>query len=328
MDPRGGCQGSGIPILRSAVRTTQPTMRREVLEGLSRPRKRLPSKYFYDERGSELFEQITRREEYYLTRTEKSLLEKHGEEMARHIGARAALVELGSGSSRKTRLLLDRLRNLKAYVPVDISREYLQTIGRELRREYPGLAVRPVCADYTRAFELPELPENTVGISVFFPGSTIGNYAPGRARKVLARIHELLDTGKLLLIGVDMKKDREILEKAYNDAGGVTAAFNKNMLLHLNRELDGDFNPSLFEHLAFYNESEGRVEMHLVSREPQQVRIAGRSFRLEEGESIHTENSYKYSLREFQNLAGDCFDPVETWTDPNNWFSLHLLRAR
>ncbi|MDZ7771745.1 MAG: L-histidine N(alpha)-methyltransferase [Balneolaceae bacterium] len=302
------------------------TMRREVIEGLSRPQKRLPSKYFYDERGSELFEHITRLEEYYLTRTEWSILEDHGGDMARRIGARAALVELGSGSSRKTRLLLDRLPDLQAYVPVDISSDYLRKVSRELRREYPGLSVRPVCADYTTHFELPDLPGETERLAFFFPGSTIGNYKPTRAQAILARIAGLMKAGGLLLIGVDLKKDPRVLEAAYNDRKGVTSAFNRNILRHLNRELEGNFNPSGFEHLAFYNPEKGRIEMHLVSRKRQKVQVAGRTFELEEGETIHTENSHKYTLEEFRRLVKDRFHIEKVWTDRRDWFSLQLLK--
>lgn len=312
-----------------------PTMREEVAEGMRRTQKTLPSKYFYDERGSKLFEQITLLEEYYLTRTEIGIMERHISEIARLLGRSSVLVELGSGSSRKTRLLLDHLEEIAAYVPVDISREYLSAVARELRDDYPQLDVRPVCADYTRPFSLPELEQSRNGLKqpgsgcqIFYPGSTIGNFRPPEARRFLARLARNLHPLKGMLVGVDLKKEKEILEAAYNDARGVTAAFNKNILHHINRELEADFRPEYFRHEAFYNEREGRVEMHLVSLEKQEIAIGHERFVLAKGESIHTENSYKYTPGEFRELASPHFTVERVWTDDDHYFSIQYLRYR
>lgn len=302
-------------------------MLEDILHGLRQPQKQLPSKYFYDERGSELFEQITRLEEYYPTRTEKNILERNIDDIANCIGPETMLVELGSGSSKKTRLLIDRL-SLKAYVPVDISEQYLLKVVSQLRRDYPTISIIPVFADYTSHFELPEVKGDYRKQVIFFPGSTIGNFRPNRARSFLQNIASLVEKDSGMLIGVDLKKDKAILEAAYNDARGVTGEFNKNLLARLNRELDANFDIDLFEHHACYNEEEGRIEMYLVSSTHQKVSVGGEDVHFRKGESIHTENSYKYSLQDFKTLVSNWYSVDKVWTDENNYFSLQYLTRK
>jgi dimethylhistidine N-methyltransferase len=296
----------------------------EVLEGLSAKQKRLPSKYFYDREGSRLFEEICDLPEYYPTRTEISILETHADAIASHLEPDALLIEYGSGSSRKTRILLDSLNDLAGYVPVDISRAALEGAARGLSDEYPGLVLRPVCADYMTLNTLPSLPFAQVGKRVlFFPGSTIGNLHPGEALDLLTTMRSLAGPGSALIIGVDLRKDINVLERAYNDRQGVTAAFNLNMLRHVNEELDADIPLDAFRHHAFFNTSRSRIEMHLVAMRPVLAQVAGHAVRFEEGESIHTENSYKYSMEEFAGLlkaAG--FGASVGWTDPRKFFSV------
>lgn len=300
-------------------------MLQEVLEGLQEQQKRLPSKYFYDERGSELFEQITHLEEYYPTRTEKKIMHQHIGEITGCIGNNSVIVELGSGSSQKTRLLLDHLPRISAYVPVDISEEYLQKVVASLRSEYPKLTIKPVCADYTHSFDIPNLDQPFDYYVIFYPGSTIGNFKPQRAKDFLGTVARLLVPGGGLLIGVDLKKDVRILEDAYNDKKGITAAFNKNILVRLNRELGADFDIDNFRHEATYNSELGRIEMHLFSETEQQVHLNGTTIQLHEGESIHTENSYKYTLKEFEALVSDWFEVKNVWTDKDQLFSIQYL---
>ncbi|MEX1063144.1 MAG: L-histidine N(alpha)-methyltransferase, partial [Balneolaceae bacterium] len=242
------------------------SMLNEIQEGLRQPGKSLPSKFFYDEHGSRLFEQITRLREYYLTRTEKKIMNDHINEIAGCIGSNSVFIELGSGSSRKTRLLLDHLPNLAAYVPVEISERYLTEVVQDLKGEYPDLLIKPVCADYTNPFQVPAIKTPHIYYTLFYPGSTIGNFRPEQAQHFLETVSRILNPGGGMLIGVDLKKDRSVLEAAYNDNKGVTAEFNKNILHRLNRELGADFNPDQFRHQAVYNEEEGRIEMHLISR--------------------------------------------------------------
>ncbi len=302
--------------------------RADVLAGLALPQKRIPSKYFYDARGSRLFDRICDLDEYYPTRTEMAILRERAGEIAGLIGPRGFLIELGSGSSTKVRIILDALEQPAAYIPVDISRDHLLESARALAADYPGLPVRPVCADYTAAFELPEASDEHSRIG-FFPGSTIGNFPPAEAGAFLARTAGTLGHGSALVIGVDLKKDRARLEPAYNDSEGVTAAFNLNLLARINRELDGSFDLSGFRHEARYEAAKGRVEMHLVSRRAQMVRVAGRAFAFRAGESIHTEDSCKYSVDEFVALASaNGWHAERSWTDPEELFSVHFLRAR
>ena len=299
----------------------------DVLEGLTRSAKTLPCKYFYDARGSALFDRICTLPEYYPTRTELAILRRHAGAMAAAIGPRCLLVEYGSGSSTKTRLLLDRLADPAAYVPVDISREHLLQSAAALAAHYPRLRVIPVCADFTRPFALPDVPDAARAVG-YFPGSTIGNFAPADARKFLADVAEQCGPGGALLIGVDLTKPRSVLEPAYDDARGVTAEFNRNLLRRANRELGADFDLAAFDHRAFWNASLGRVEMHLVSRRDQVVRIAGQAIPFAKGESIHTENSHKYELAGFAALAAAAGFTVErVWTDDAELFSVQLLRV-
>ena len=300
----------------------------EALEGLTATPKRISPKFFYDKRGSELFDRITRLPEYYPTRTETGILERRAPEIADRLGDDCLLIEYGSGSSRKIRVLLDALRGRRVrYVAIDISKQHLLESAEALAEAYPETAVSAVCADYTQPIELPA--ETLAGVQrrvVFFPGSTIGNFAPGQARAFLRRTAELAGPGGGLLIGVDLKKDKAVLDAAYDDAEGVTAEFNLNLLRRMNRELSADFDIEAFAHRAFYNAEAGRIEMHLVSLRDQTVRVDGREIRFQTGETIHTESSYKFAVEEFQALAAECgFRPETVWTDENGLFSVHCM---
>ena len=302
--------------------------RGQVLRGLSQSRKQLPCKFFYDRIGSQLFDRICDLPEYYLTRTELSILQSHVGEMAGMVGERCLLVEYGSGSSLKTRLLLEHLRDPQGYVPLDISREHLMDAAAQLSSLFPNLRILPVCADYTRPFELPHC-DGAARTAVYFPGSTIGNFDPHEARSCLRSAAERCGPGGGLLIGVDLKKDPAILHAAYNDAAGVTAAFNLNLLARINRELDGNFDLDRFAHYAFYNPRLGRVEMHLVSRADQTVSVANHLFSFREGETIFTESSYKYTPDEFRSLATASGWAVEkVWIDGSRAFSVQYLTVR
>jgi dimethylhistidine N-methyltransferase len=298
----------------------------DVIAGLSRPRKALPPKYFYDERGSRLFEAICETPEYYPTRSETALMITYVREMARRLGPDCAVIEFGSGSGRKTRILVDALDPV-AYVPIDIAREQLHETAAAFASAFPRLAVHAVCADYSRPLVLPELAAFGARRRViYFPGSTIGNLTVAEAAAFLANARSLAGAGGAMLVGVDLKKDAVRLNAAYNDAAGTTAAFNLNLLRRINRELDAGFDLSAFRHHAFYHAARSRIEMHLVSLKNQNVRIGARAFRFRGGESIHTENSCKYSMDEFRRLAaGAGFDPVACWTDPERLFAVHCL---
>jgi len=301
--------------------------RDDVFTGLSKPQKELPCKYFYDARGSELFNAICEVDEYYPTRTETALLETHGAEIADLIGAGVCLIEYGCGSLVKTRILLDALKHPNVFVPIDISEEHLIQSARELASDYEGLDVRPLVADFTKPVTLPEKVLSGGARRVgFFPGSTIGNFDHGAAKMFLKTIADTLGSGGALLIGVDLKKDAATLNRAYDDAAGVTAAFNLNILCRINRELDGGFDLDEFSHEARYVAERGRVEMHLASEKEQTVEILGRGFRFRKGETIHTENSYKYTVDEFSDLAGSVgLIKAKTWTDDSDLFSIHFL---
>ena len=303
------------------------SFRDDVFEGLSREQKELPCKYFYDDRGSELFNTICGLDEYYPTRTETALLQAHGREMAALIGPGVCLIEFGCGSLLKTRLLLDALRSPAAFVPIDISADHLLQSAAALAADYPNLEVLPVVADFTRPVKLPDkarkASENRIG---FFPGSTIGNFDHAGAADFLATVADMVGGGGALLIGVDLKKDEDILVRAYDDAQGVTAAFNRNVLERINRELGGCFDIETFRHRALYNGAEGRIEMHLVSEKDQTVTVHDRDFTFTEGETIHTEDSYKYHVEEFSSIAaGAGFRSARTWVDGDGLFSLHYL---
>jgi dimethylhistidine N-methyltransferase len=276
---------------------------RDVLSGLRATPKRLSCKYFYDRRGSELFDRICQLDEYYLTRAELALMDQFAPEMGAQIGARVMLVEYGSGSSVKTRYLLDGLPDPVAYVPVDISGDHLQQTAQELARDYPRVEILPVCADFTQDFALPRSRRTASHAAVYFPGSTIGNFMPEEAAALLRRITQKCGTGGGLLIGIDLKKDVATIEAAYNDRLGVTAEFNLNLLRRINRELGADLNVDQFFHQARYNAELGRVEMHLISRQAQLVTLGGESVEFERGETICTEYSHKYTVDEFAAVA-------------------------
>jgi dimethylhistidine N-methyltransferase len=305
----------------------EESFRDAVLAGLGREPKTLPCKFFYDEKGSALFEEICEVPEYYLTRTEIGILDEYAGEIADNIGPHARLIELGSGASRKVRILLAALESPAAYVPVDISREWLREAAAQLADDFPKLPVIAVCADYTRSFQLPPMPGPAGKRVGFFPGSTIGNFEPEAVVRFLRNCAELLGPGGEMLIGADLKKEPEILEAAYNDRAGINAAFNLNLLERINRELGGDLDVDRFEHLALYNEEQGRMELYVRSTAEQSATISGRRFNFAAGERIHTENSYKYAIDEFHALARRAgFAPVHTWTDQHDLFSVHYFR--
>ena len=302
------------------------TFARDAVGDLSQHPKRLSPKYFYDSAGSELFEAITRLPEYYPTRTELGILRARISEIAAIIPKRAALVEFGAGASTKVRLLLQKC-TIGAYVPVDISGDFLNAQAEGLRKDFPKLAIHPVAADFTELFELPAAIAGMPKVG-FFPGSTIGNFEPHEACSFLRSAREILGKGALMVIGADLEKDERVLYDAYNDAAGVTARFNLNLLVRINRELGGNFDISAFTHRAIYNRERYRIEMHLISKKPQTVRLLGTSFSFRPGESIHTESSYKYSVDRFAALARSTGWKVrESWTDRAKMFSVHALLA-
>jgi dimethylhistidine N-methyltransferase len=295
----------------------------DVLAGLARPRKTLPPKYFYDARGCALFEKICELPEYYPTRTELAIMREHAGAMAKFLGPGCQLIEFGSGSSTKTRILIERLQP-PLYLPVDIADGAMRAAAAGLARAFPWLNITGVCADYTRPLTLPEF----VGVpirrkAVYFPGSTIGNFTPHEAIGFLQLVRRIAGTGGALLIGVDLKKDKQVLDAAYDDAAGVTAAFNLNLLARINRELGGDFQLRRFRHKAFYDEDKGWIEMHLESLASQIVHVGGERFRFGAGETIHTEISCKYGIEEFQALAQRAgFAAEQIWTDAAKLFSV------
>jgi L-histidine Nalpha-methyltransferase len=314
-----------VEVFKPAARQ----FRADVLRGLGAPKKELPCKYFYDKVGSELFEQITELEEYYPTRTELGIMERHASEMAGLLGQRCLLIEYGSGSSLKIRLLFDQLRELAGYVPIDVSGEYLHRSARALGEEYPDIEVLPLCADFTRQLAPPTCRKAAARRVVYFPGSTLGNFTPEAALALLRQTAILCGREGGLLLGIDLQKDPRVMEAAYNDRRGVTAAFNRNILVRINRELGADFDIEQFAHRAFYNAAQKRIEMHLVSRRDQVVRVGGAPFVFVKGESIHTENSYKYSLPDLADLAWASGFAVErVWTDERQYFSVAYLTLR
>lgn len=315
----------GVP--RIVARPDTRPVREEVLRGLHSEPKTLPPKLFYDEAGAALFEQICELPEYYLTRAELEILRARSGEIAELAGPRVALLEYGSGAGVKIRLLLDALESPAAYVPVDISREQLGRVSRELAAEYPGVAIRPLNADYTLPLAVPLLPEGSRRVA-FFPGSTIGNFHPMEAAIFLGRVRRAVGKGGALILGVDRRKRAATLNAAYDDSAGVTAAFNLNILSRLNRDLHAHFDPNTFEHRAFFNSRASRVEMHLVSRIEQIVKVAGEPIHFEKGESIWTESSYKYDrarLEELIETAG--FRLRKLWTNSKRQFWVAYLEA-
>lgn len=308
-----------------------PSFERDVMLGLTLRQKAIPSTWLYDHRGSELFEQITRLEAYYPSRSETRILDRCAGEIAAVVGPRAIVIELGSGSSRKTRRLLGALDAPQAYLPIDISAQFLAESTAELPTLYAGLRVLPIVADFTRIDSLPELAllEHDADRGrhvVFFPGSTIGNFTPDEAVALLTRIRQAVGPDALLIVGADTTHDPAVLIPAYDDGEGVTAAFNKNLLLRINRELGADFSPSAFRHEARFDAARQRVEMHLVSEYTQRVTVCGHAFQFAMGESIHTENSYKYSLLKFQHLAARAgWTHRQLWMDGQSQFAIHVL---
>lgn len=298
----------------------------EFVAGLRRRPRMVPCKFFYDERGSRLFERICELPEYYPTRTEIGILERNAFALSSFCGPRCRLVELGSGSSRKTRILLDHLVAPAGYIPIDISRSSLDEAAARLALEYPWLEILPVCADYGQRIELPAPKSDRRRTTIFFPGSTIGNFEPVQATVFLEHIGTWCRSGDRMLIGVDLEKPRAVLEAAYNDAQGVTAAFNLNLLARANAELGADFDASAFCHRATYHEREGRIEMHLVSKRDQVVHIAGETFAFGRNEAILTEFSYKYRPADFSTVAAAAgWQMVDRWSDPKQWFSIFAL---
>jgi L-histidine Nalpha-methyltransferase len=316
-------------VLRYSARyeaAASDTFADHVINGLGDDPKWLSAKYFYDVAGSDMFEQITELPEYYPTRTELKILRDHAGAISSFIPLAAALIEFGAGSSRKARILLDASPQIAAYVPVDISAEFLAQEAAAVRRDVPQVAVLPVAADFTRDFDLPAQIRNRPRVG-FFPGSTIGNFEPEDATEFLRQAARILGPGATMIVGVDRIKDAAVLNAAYDDVAGVTARFNLNVLRRMNRELGGDFDLASFRHRAFYNAEAHRIEMHLESLRAQTVRVAGRNFAFAKGETIHTENSYKYTVESFRALARDAgWRPAATWTDAKDWFAVHVLK--
>ena len=295
----------------------------EIVAGLLQDEKMISPKYFYDERGSQLFDQITTLPEYYPTETELGIMRESIAQIATLIGPQASLIEYGSGSSLKTRVLLEHLNDQAVYVPVDISEEHLLESARQIRSEFPDLEVLPVVADFTKRFQLPDPTVMPLRNIVYFPGSTIGNFTHAAACELLKVMYHEAGENGAMLIGVDLQKDPSVIERAYNDSAGVTAKFNLNMLRHLNREFGSDFDLDSWEHDAHYNQSEGRVEIRLVNAKQQTVNINGNSIVVEQGEGILTEYSHKYTLQGFAEMAqGAGFKVKRVWTDPNTHFSV------
>ncbi len=330
MTPAGAARPA--PQASSAIRESelgqQAEFRQAVLNGLSGRPRTLPCKYFYDAAGSALFERICHLPEYYVTRVELAIMRARITEMAAALGRGVLLIELGSGNSFKTRLLLAHLDNLAAYVPVDIDSDMLERTAADLAERYPKTRILPLQADFSSEFSLPEgLPETGRRV-IYFPGSTLGNFEPKAAESLLARMARLAGPGGALLIGIDLRKDPAILEAAYNDRDGVTAEFNLNLLRRIRDELGGELDLGGFRHFALYNRSLGRIEMHLRSVKAQVIRLDGRVFHFDEGETIHTENSYKFDPDEFAALAGRSGFRRETeWTDERRRFAVQLYRV-
>ena len=301
----------------------------EIVAGLSLPQKMISPKYFYDERGSKLFEQICELPEYYLTRTEIGIMESCMNEIAHAVGRHVSVIEYGIGSGLKTRMLLENLDDPVAFIPIDISAEHLAESCRDLATRFPQIEILPVAADFTRPVPIPVPVRTPARKLVYFPGSTIGNFEPEAALELLNVMHQEAGPGGALLIGADLKKDQQIIENAYNDSEGVTAEFNLNVLRHLNREYGSDFDLDAFSHSAIYNESSGRIEIYLISHCNQEVTLGGHRFSFTEGEKIITEYCHKFSLegfRELASLAG--FRHVNTWLDAKRWFSIQLYERK
>jgi dimethylhistidine N-methyltransferase len=318
-----------VALARSIPIQAENPFAEDVLAGLQAPRKHLLAKYFYDAEGSRLFEEITRLPEYYPTRTEMKLLRDYGSEIGNLIPEGAALVEFGSGSTKKARLLLKAAPKLAAYVPVDICGEMIESEAADLRRDRPQLPVLPVVADICKPFALPDVARNAPARVGFFPGSTIGNFEAHEAAHFLRNAAKILGPDSTLIVGADLIKAPEVLNAAYNDKQRVTAKFNKNLLVRINRELGANFKLECFEHHAFYNRERNRIEMHLAAMKRQKVRILGETIDFRAGETIHTENSYKYSVESLNALAGGVgWMPIKAWTDARKYFVIAAFKLQ
>lgn len=307
------------------LRPSLPDIHTEVVEGLSSQPKYLSPKYFYNRRGSELFEQICHLPEYYLTRTEISIMNNHRSSIAAEVGPDTCLIEYGSGNSQKVRILLESCKPV-SYIPIDISRDHLKASAARISQDYPQLAVYAVCADYSQPLSIPNTLKDLRRVA-FFPGSSIGNFSPCEARAFLVQVRRVIGNNGALVVGVDTKKPAALINAAYNDQRGLTKQFNLNLLAHLNQRIRADFDLEAFEHRAQYKEEHGRVELHLVSTKSQTVQMGNHAFELAKGEPIHTENSYKYSFSEFSSLAGEAgLRCAKRWTDPRELFMVLLLR--
>jgi dimethylhistidine N-methyltransferase len=311
---------------RRPAQLARSAFHEDVVAGLSLPQKALPPKYFYDAAGSRLFERICRVPEYYPTRAELALTRRHLPDIARFAGRGSALIEYGAGEGLKTRILIRGVRP-SVYLPIDISEDALYRAAKRLQREFPKLSIVAMKGDFSRPLDIPAFSRRERRL-VYFPGSTIGNLTPDEAHAFLGMTRGQVGRSGAMLVGVDLKKDPALLHAAYNDSRGITAAFNLNLLARINRELGGDFDPRRWRHYAFYNAAAGRVEMHLASLARQSARIGSHRFEFERGETIHTENSYKYSIEGFQALARAAgFRPAKVWLDPKGLFALHGLAA-
>jgi len=301
----------------------------EVLAGLQKETKIISPKFFYDRKGSQLFNQITQLEEYYLTNTEQDILKNQGQEIGQVVGQQTVIIEYGCGNSEKIHLLLDHLAQPKAYVAIDISKNPLLDLTGGLAESYPNLEIHAVCADFTQPLDLPlNGAHQSYSRTAFFPGSSIGNFEPADAIQFLKTVRDEVGTGGGLIIGVDLKKNPAILNAAYNDSQGITEAFNKNLLSRINRECEANFRLEDFAHQAFYNHEKGRMEMHLKSLKAQTVQIRDQPIHFKNGETIHTENSYKYHINEFQQLGQTAgWTPLKVWSDIKGFFSLHYWQA-
>ena len=327
-DDKDDADKSGSSVKFLDYEPTDDDFLEEVLSGLSKKQKTLPCKFFYDEHGSALFDRICELDEYYVTRTEIAIMDEYADEMAEVIGPDSLIVEYGSGSATKTRILLEHLQTPAGCVLVDISREHLLRVASDMAGDFPEIEILPVCANFTEPFGLPGAEKAAARAVGYFPGSTIGNFAPEEAKSLLRNIAEVCGERGGLLIGVDLKKDSRLLEAAYDDSEGVTAAFNLNLLMRMNRELNTDFEVDRFRFRSFYNEEKGRVESYLVSKSVQTVHVGGEEFRFEKDETIHTENSHKFSLDEFAALAAETGFRVENvWMDKNRMFSIQFLNV-
>jgi dimethylhistidine N-methyltransferase len=314
--------GSGINM-DSDIKHLKETSTAEILSGLKQKQKSIPPKYFYDARGSELFSRICNTEEYYPTRTEEKILRENISEISEMLGRNILLVEFGSGSSRKTRILLEGA-DITGYIPIDISHEHLMESVNELKDVFPDLKIYPMPADYSREIKLPETNHTFDSTAVFFPGSTIGNFSREEAEDFFRRVKGFVSRGGMLL-GFDLIKDKRILERAYNDRDGITAEFNLNILDNINSLTGSDFDKNNFEHLAFYNEDKNRIEMHLISRKDQVVKIGDEKIKIAEGENIITEYSYKYRINDIRQLIKKHFTIKKVWTDKNKFFAVAYL---